>query len=157
MREQLAEVEKGMENLITAMQMGIVNDMTKKRMSDLESRRNELGIQIAQEELEKPTITRDQIICWLEHFRTFDTNKFEHRRRFIDAFVNRIFLYDDKMVITFNYNKGTKEITFAELEASGILSTSNRCSTGEPRKKQVERLAFFYPIRNIARNHPQGA
>ena len=135
LREQLAEVEKGMENLITAMQMGIVNDMTKKRMSDLESRRNELGIQIAQEELEKPTITRDQIICWLEHFRTFDTNKFEHRRRFIDTFVNRIFLYDDKMVITFNYNKGIKEITFAELEASGILSPSNRCSTGEPTKK----------------------
>ena len=143
LKEQLAEVEKGMENLITAMQMGIVNDMTKKRMSDLESRRNELGIQIAQEELEKPTITRDQIICWLEHFRTFDTNKFEHRRRFIDTFVNRIFLYDDKMVITFNYNKGTKEITFAELEASGILSSSNRCSTGEPEKSTCESKCFF--------------
>ena len=45
----------------------------------------------------------------------------------------RIFLYDDKMVITFNYNKGTKTITFAELEASGILSISNIASTGEPR------------------------
>lgn len=73
----------------------------------------------------------EQIACWLEHFRTFDTNKFEHRRRFIDTFVNRIFLYDDKMVITFNYNKGTKTITFAELEASGILSISNIASTGE--------------------------
>ncbi|MBQ8173965.1 MAG: hypothetical protein IJ009_01025, partial [Clostridia bacterium] len=58
--------------------------------------------------------------------------KFEHRRRFIDTFINRIFLYDDKMVITFNYNKGTKTITFAELEASGILSISNIASTGEP-------------------------
>ena len=138
LREQLAEVEKGMENLITAMQMGIVNDMTKKRMSDLENRRNELGIQIAQEELEKPIVTREQIVCWLEHFRIFDTNKFEHRRRFIDTFVNRIFLYDDKLVITFNYNKGTKEITFAELEASGILSSSNKCSTGEPEKSLTQ-------------------
>ena len=102
-------------------------------MDELEARKSELGIQIAKEELAKPIVTREQITCWLEHFRTFDTNKFEHRRRFIDTFVNRIFLYDDKMGITFNYNKGTKEITFAELEASGILSISNIASTGEPK------------------------
>ena len=141
LREQLAEVEKGIENLVNAIQMGICNDATKKRMNELEARKTELGIQIAKEELAKPVITREQIICWLEHFRTFDTNKFEHRRRFIDTFVNRIFLYDDKMVITFNYNKGTKTITFAALEASGILSFSNIASTGEP---STAMRCFFY-------------
>ena len=96
-------------------------------------------------ELAKPTVTKDQIICWLEHFRTFDINKLEHRRRFIDTFINRIFLYDDKMVITFNYNKGTKTITFAELEASGILSISNIASTGETKKSRspIGGLLFF--------------
>ena len=34
----------------------------------------------------------------------------------IDTFINSIFLYDDKMVITFNYKEGTKTITFAELQ-----------------------------------------
>ena len=34
----------------------------------------------------------------------------------IDTFINAIFLYDDKMVITFNYKEGTKTITFAELQ-----------------------------------------
>ncbi|MBQ8440758.1 MAG: recombinase family protein [Clostridia bacterium] len=130
LREQLAEVEKGIENLVNAIQMGIFNEATKKRMDALETRKTELNIQIAKEELAKPTLTKDQIVCWLEHFRTFDVSKLEHRRRFIDTFINRIFLYDDKMVITFNYNKGTKTITFAELEASGILS--NFSPTGEP-------------------------
>ena len=137
LREQLAEVEKGIGNLVNAIQMGICNDATKKRMDELEARKSELGIQISKEELAKPIVTREQITCWLEHFRTFDTNKFEHRRRFIDTFVNRIFLYDDKMVITFNYNKGTKTITFAELEASGILSISNIASTGQPKKSRL--------------------
>lgn len=126
---------------INAIQMGICNDATKKRMDELETRKSELGIPIAKEELAKPIVTREQITCWLEHFRTFDTNKFEHRRRFIDTFVNRIFLYDDKVVITFNYNKGTKTITFAELEASGILSISNIASTGEPHES-LENLVF---------------
>lgn len=53
--------------------------------------------------------------------------------------VNRIFLYDDKMVITFNYNKGTKTITFAELEASGILSISNIAPAGEPKGAAIRR------------------
>ncbi|MGM9684023.1 MAG: recombinase family protein, partial [Eubacteriales bacterium] len=132
--QQMAEAEKGIDNLVNAIQMGICNDATKKRMDELESRKTELKIQIAKEELAKPIVTRDEIVCWLQHFRTFDTNKFEHRRRFIDTFVNRIFLYDDKMVITFNYNKGTKTITFAELEASGILSNSNMASSGEPQE-----------------------
>ena len=34
----------------------------------------------------------------------------------IDTFINAIFLYDDKMVITFNYKEGTKTITLAELQ-----------------------------------------
>ena len=154
LREQLAEVEKGIENLVNAIQMGICNDATKKRMNELEARKTELGIQIAKEELAKPVITREQIICWLEHFRTFDTNKFEHRRRFIDTFVNRIFLYDDKMVITFNYNKGTKTITFAELEASGILSISNIASTGES-KIQAIGLDFFFSVSRLATSNGQ--
>ena len=33
----------------------------------------------------------------------------------IDTFINAIFLYDDKMAITFNYKEGTKTITLAEL------------------------------------------
>ena len=112
LHEQLAEVEKGIENLVNAIQMGIFNDATKKRMDNLETRKTDLNIQIAKEELAKPTVTKEQIICWLEHFRTFDTNIFEHRRRFINIFINRIFLYDDKIIITFNYNKGTKTIHF---------------------------------------------
>ena len=143
LREQLTEVEKGIGNLVNAIQMGICNEATRKRMNELEARKSELGIQIAKEELAKPLATRDEVVCWLKHFRTFDTNKFEHRRRFIDTFVNRIFLYDDKMVITFNYNKGTKTITFAELEASGILSISNIASAGEPEKTTSKRLLLI--------------
>ena len=33
----------------------------------------------------------------------------------IDTFVNVIFLYDDKMVLTFNFKEGQKTITFDEL------------------------------------------
>ena len=34
----------------------------------------------------------------------------------IDTFVNAIFLYDDKMVLTYNFHESTETITFGELQ-----------------------------------------
>ena len=34
----------------------------------------------------------------------------------IDTFVNAIFLYDDKMEITYNYHEGTTTVTFEDLQ-----------------------------------------
>ena len=50
----------------------------------------------------------------------------------IDTFINAIFLYDDKMVITFNYKEGTTTITFDDLKtALADLKTGSDldCST----------------------------
>ena len=33
----------------------------------------------------------------------------------IDSFVNAIFLYDDKMLINFNYKEGTRTVTFDDV------------------------------------------
>ena len=38
--------------------------------------------------------------------------------RSIDTFINAIFLYDDRMVITFNYKEGTSTITFDDLKSA---------------------------------------
>ena len=55
----------------------------------------------------------------------------------IDTFVNAIFLYDDKMEITYNYHEGTTTVTFEELkkalENQAIGSDMN--SVGAPNKK----------------------
>ena len=36
----------------------------------------------------------------------------------IDAFVNAIYLYDDKLVLTFNYKDGTRTITLDDVKAA---------------------------------------
>ena len=48
--------------------------------------------------------------------RKLNMKQLDHRRRLIDSFVNAIYLFDDYLVITFNYKEGTKTITFAEIE-----------------------------------------
>ena len=125
LRKRFEEAQKGIDNLVNAIQMGIITPSTKQRLEELEKEKSELSVEIMKEELARPTITREYILCYIDQFRKLNTNRVEHRRRLIDSFVNAIFLYDDKMVITFNYKEQTKTITFADLEKSGIGSDIN--------------------------------
>ncbi len=72
--------------------------------------------------------------------------KLEHRRKLIDIFVNAIYLYDDKILLTFNYKDGTKTIVLtdsgeisgegSDLSASGAPK-NRRAHTGAAMEKQV--------------------
>jgi len=116
LRKQLAEAERGIENMLNAIQQGILNQSTKKRLDDLEAAKSDIEVKILQEEMQKPLLTREQILFWLHKFRGIDTTKCEQRQRLIDTFVNAVYLYDDKIVLTFNYKDGAKTITMAEIE-----------------------------------------
>ena len=114
--QQLREAETAISNLLNAIQQGILTRSTKERLEELENRRDELENRLACEKLAKPKVSAEFMTFWLHRFRKLDVRQQSHRKMLIDAFINAIFLYDDKMVITFNYKEGTKTITFAELQ-----------------------------------------
>ena len=145
LKEQLAETEKGIRNFVDAIQQGIITDSTKERLEELERNKKELSAQIAREELLKPPeFTRDQFLFWFDRLRKYDTTNIVHRRRLIDSFVNAIYLYDDRITLVFNFKDGTKTITFAELEGSGLGSDIS--ALGAPRKRRRIFLRRFLRI-----------
>ena len=113
---QLREAESAIENLLDAIQQGILTKSTKSRLEGLEAQKEEMEVKIACEKMAKPKLTDEQVRHWILRFRMLDMTKKEHRQKLIDTFVNAIYLYDDKVVITFNYKEGTKTITFTELQ-----------------------------------------
>ena len=117
LRKQYDETQKAIDNLLYAIQQGILTPSTKQRMQELEQQKNELSTQIIKEEMAKPLITKEHILAFLERLRKLNTNKLEHRRRLIDTFINKVVLYDDgRIFIGCNYTDCSKEITFDELE-----------------------------------------
>ena len=128
LRKQYAETQKGIDNLLNAIQQGIITPSTKERMDNLEKQKNDISVQIMKEEMAKPVLTKEQIVFWIQRFRKYSPNRLEHRRRLIDSFINSIFLYDDKIVITFNYKDGSKTITLSDIEKSGLCSDINLMS-----------------------------
>lgn len=138
-QKQLAETKKGISNLIDAIQQGIVSASTKERLDALEEAKSELEVRLAQEEIAKPLFTKEQVLFFLYRFRELDGGNQEHRQRLIDSFVNTIYLYDDKMILTFNYKDGSKTITFDDLtQATGSdFSSSAAPKAKHPRKTWV--------------------
>ena len=125
LKKRFADTQKSIDNMLNAIQQGILTASTKERLESLEKQKSELSVQIIKEEMAKPTLSREQITFWFHRFRKLNTKRLDHRRRLIDSFVNAIFLYDDRITFTFNYKDGTKTINFTELEKSGLGSDIN--------------------------------
>lgn len=60
------------------------------------------------------------ITFFICRFGKFDAAKREQQQRLIDSFVNAVYLYEDKIILTFNYKDGSKTITLAEVEGSDL-------------------------------------
>lgn len=116
--QQLREVETAIKNLLNAIQQGILTKSTKGRLEELEATKEELETKIACEKLAKPKVSAEFMTFWLHRFRKLDVQQKSHRKMLIDTFINAIFLYDDKMVLTFNYKEGTATITFDDLKTA---------------------------------------
>lgn len=121
LRKQLAETEKGIENILNAIQQGIFTPSTKQRLDELESAKEKLNVSIMQEELQSPRLTREQVLYWLKRFRTVDITQEKQRQKLIDSFVNSIYVFDNKLVLTFNYRDGTETIPLSEVKGSDLL------------------------------------
>ena len=142
--KQLRDAESGIQNMLNAIQAGILTSSTKERLEQLEETKRELEARIAEEKLAKPKVTEEFIRFWLLRFRKLDMSLKDQRQALVDTFINSIYLYDDKVLITFNYKEGTQTITFEE--ATEVASEGNGsdldCFTA-PRKTSTQCVLVF--------------
>ena len=117
LKKQLADTERGIENMLNAIQQGVLTGSTKERLEALEKQRDNLKIAVLQAELQKPKYTKEQIVSWIGQFKYGDVNSREYQKRIIDTFVNSLYLFDDRLVITYNFKGGTETITLKDVEA----------------------------------------
>ena len=122
LRKQLEETERGITNVLNAIQAGIINASTKQRLDELEDAKQRIELQIIQEEMRHPLLSREDVTYWICRFRILDVTQLEERRRLIDSFVNSVTIFDDYILITFNYKKDSERVTFDEIKSSDLKS-----------------------------------
>ena len=139
LRKQLEEAERGINNMLNAIQAGIITESTKQRLNELEQRKKDIELQIIQEEIQCPQLSREDVTYWICRFRSLDVTQMEERRRLIDSFVNSVTVFDDYILITFNHKDGETRISFDDIKSSDLKSV------GGPRKRlEIERFQAFF-------------
>ncbi len=144
--KQLKETEVGITNMLNAIQMGILTSSTKERLEALEGQRKELQARIAEERLAKPKMKEEFVRFWLLRFRKLDMTQPEQRQALVDTFINSIYLYDDKVLITFNYKEGTETVAFGE--AVKAEKSSDMSARGAP---DIERQIIRFGVLSLCK------
>ena len=137
LKDQLRDTEKRLANLLEAIEQGILTPTTKQRLDELEARKEALNTSILEEELKKPVLTREWIRFWLEKFRKGDVGSTEHQRQIIDTFVNSVYVFDDRVVLNFNFTDDAKTVTREEVLGSSAVDNA------PPKKHEILRLVLF--------------
>ncbi len=140
LKKQLKEAEKGIENMLNAIQMGIITPSTKQRLAELEEQKTRLEQQMILEQIKNPALSREQITFFLDQYKKTDIHDEAKRQRLIDCFVNAVFVYDDKIVLTFNYKDGTKTISLDDVNSSDMVGN------GPPLKQEGQGICPVLPV-----------
>ena len=139
-----------------AIRQGIITETTKECLEDLETQRDSLKASILQLQLERRKFTKEEIMEWISKYKYGNINDLDYRKEIIDTFVNSVFVYDDKLVLTYNYKDGTETLTLQEIES--VLS-SNLTSMCPPKRKPHQMVWFFLfgmAFRCRTRTHSSG-
>ncbi len=75
---------------------------------------------VADPVIKKPLLTEEQICFWLFRFRSLDTKSLGSHRQLIDRFVNKVVVYDDKILRVFNYKDTLKQVSFNDIKCPDL-------------------------------------
>ena len=115
-------------------------------MADLEDQKKHLLDEIKLSKVDNSLkLTREHILFFLMKFRDMDLNDADCRQKLFDTFVNSIFVYDDKIVLTFNYSGDSRQITLTELDFAESAFVSSAQSSTITRRHEL----YIVVVRNV--------
>lgn len=142
MQEELAEVEKSIKNIVTAIEQGIFTSSTRERLLELEGERQSLRASISVAEATLEDVPRERIEYWLQSFRKGNAKSKEYQAKLIDSFVQAVYLYGDSIRIVCNYAGKDNEIRVSLSDTDAAISgevdsCSLKLSSGVPSPDQA--------------------
>ena len=115
--QQLKETIRNIDNLMNAVTQGFYNTTMQDKMLKLESEKADLQFRIDGERLNVPAkLDYDKVVDYLELFANGDPTNAQFRENLVDTFVNKIIMWNNEMIITYNIlGKDGKKVTVQEI------------------------------------------
>ena len=86
-------------------------------MNELQEQKTELKMALAAAKLKEDMgLKKEHILFFLHQFTNMDYSDIDCQKRLIKTFLNSVFVYDDKVVLTFNYSGDDRTMTLPEID-----------------------------------------
>lgn len=117
LNKQLSDTEKALSNLVKALEMGIFSESTQARLLELEAQKRALANAIEAEKT-KQSILQDEysIRHYFELYQKADFTNTDVRDMIFEYFIDKIYVYDDRLLITAWYSDEQYEVSFDEIQ-----------------------------------------
>ena len=149
LKKALKENERKHNNTIQAIMESDIESVRKalgEQIPALEEEHKEIQKQIDKEERLFLSLSESDIIFFLTSLKKGNINDIKYRKLLVNVFVNKIFLYDDRITITFN--SGDEPVTLtdkllSELEENGKSAEGLFFEKSAPPNKYWMNTYFF--------------
>ncbi len=166
---ELTDTQKKIDNIMKAIEDGVFTSTTKDRLLDLEKTRDLTKYALeCEKDVANANVTKEMISGYLnsimQQISLTDENKKEH---IIRSFVKKVVLFNDKIIITYNYfdpndSKYNKEVLLSDLlngsdspteienpssnKGEGSGSACKRSPFGYMKKERLSTLLFHISL-----------
>lgn len=123
------EAVKAQNNIIKAIEQGIITEATKSRLTEFETLIAQYDFDISREKVKSYTfLTIEQIEMYLSKFVFEDTSDIKIRKLLVNTFIREVMLYEDKIVVTYNFIDTSEHIKFTK---EHVLNTEKEIERAE--------------------------
>ena len=105
--DELKETRKKINNIVDMVANGLANKSIANRLTELENYEQDVLTNLEYAKMKKPTLTKEQIVFWLESFRYGDIDDIEYKKKIVNTLIHSVYVYDtdgDKRKIVLNFN-----------------------------------------------------
>lgn len=149
LKADLKTTETQLNNVVNAVLGGAMGETINNKLAELEERKKALEDVIATEEV-KSNVVKDSksVQAFFDRFRYADMTDPENRDIVLGYFVDKIFVFDDRIVVTSKFDDNERSIKLSDLkELSGAGKCSTTSSLSARRIRDLSEnlnLLFFY-------------
>lgn len=117
LEQQRRDVEKGLANFVKAIEAGIFNEATQRRMAELQERKDALNDAIEAETVRQSLFEDEHSIkAYFARFLHADFDNPEVRDSVLEYFVDKIYLHEDRLMVTSWYSEDNREVPMEVLD-----------------------------------------
>ncbi|MBR6316155.1 MAG: recombinase family protein [Lachnospiraceae bacterium] len=132
--KQIAEIDKKIQNLTRAIESLTDASPITGRINELSQQKDELLAALVQKNIEAGiSFTKEHIVYFLQKCRDMDADDADVRKKLIETFINSVYIYEDRIMIAFNYSGDRNTLTLEEIKKAATCEefASDHLSRGD--------------------------